>query len=639
MSRSEGVARMSASTLSRRARRATLALLGAGTLGLAAAVLPGPTEAAPRETQSQNATRRWGQPRFAYRAEGKRVAEVLQDFAASQGLPAVIAEGVDGLVNANFDTTPEVFLNAMSKAYGLLWYHDGTALYFYPAKAVQSRLFRLKGFSQEQVQELLDSLQVGDRRYPLRFNEAQQTLLAYGPPRHVELVRAALETLDTGAQEGNRMVARVFPLRFASASDRVLGDATIPGVASTLRSLFGAPPTPEADPRAAAKDPRAMAGKVKAMRSMYGSDRLVPELEHKTPDPAAADPSGKPPLGSSTRGLRSPVDFEEDQPSFEADEGTNAVVIYGRAHRMDEYADVIRSLDVRPNLVELEAMIVDVSHDSVESLGIDWSVRGSKGSFSVDAPGGGMPDASRGAGLSQGVFNIQTLLTDAGRELLMRIHALQAQGKARVVAKPKVLGVANRPAVMKEKRIAAVRVSGNLEANLFQVEAGTLLQVTPQITTQSGAPQIKLSLYIEDGNFEARQVDDIPVVKRTEIRTEAHVADGESLLIGGITIEADTTDTSGVPVISKIPVIGGLFRWQGSRSTRSERLFLITPKLVRSIDQLPSAPAGPIDPLALPPAAPASAVPAAPPVVPVHANEPGASTPLPGAAASGPAPR
>ncbi|WKB51749.1 type III secretion system outer membrane ring subunit SctC [Eleftheria terrae] len=596
---------------------AALALAIAGAFGLPSVLLPTGAQAAPRASAaaaSTPASRSWSQPRFVYRAEGKRVAEVLQDFAASQGLPAVIAEGVEGLVNANFDTPPGAFLDAMSKAYGLIWYHDGTALYFYPAKAVQSRLFRLKGFNRSQVQELLDSLQIGDRRYPLRFNDAQKTLLAYGPPRHIELVRAALESLDTGAQESNRMVARVFPLRFASASDRALGESTIPGVASTLRSLFGGPAEPEPDPRAAARDPRAMAAKVKAMRSMYGSDRLVPELEHKAPDPAVAT-GEKPPLGTATRGLRSPVDFDDDQPTFQADEGTNSVVVYGRAHRMDEYGDIIRSLDVRPTLVELEAMIIDISDDSVESLGIDWSVRGNRGSLSVDSPGGSMPDASRGGGLTQGVFNIQTLLSDAGRELMLRIHALQAKGKARIVAKPKVLGVANRAAVMKEKRVAAVRVAGNLEANLFQVEAGTLLQVTPQVTTQLGAPQIKLSLYIEDGNFEARQVDNIPVVKRTEIRTEAHVADGESLLIGGITIEADTSDTSGVPVVSKIPLIGGLFRWQGSRTTRSERLFLITPKLVRSIDQLPSTPvpSGSLEPYRQPAsAAPGAATAAAP---------------------------
>ncbi|WP_377155151.1 hypothetical protein ACFJIX_23905 [Roseateles sp. UC29_93] len=115
---------------------------------------------------TKNVSRQWRSPRFIYKAEGKRVNEVLLDFAASQGLPAVLADGIDGMVQANFDTTPDKFLDSMNRAYGVIWYHDGTALYFYPAGAVQSRLFRLKGFRREQVSDLLDSLQLGDARFP-----------------------------------------------------------------------------------------------------------------------------------------------------------------------------------------------------------------------------------------------------------------------------------------------------------------------------------------------------------------------------------------------------------------------------------------------------------------------------------------
>ena len=132
----------------------------------------------------------WASSRFVYRADGKRVSEVLQDFAASQGLPAVMADGIEGLVQANFDARPEDFLDAITKSYGILWYHDGSALYFYPAKAIQSRLFRIKGFSRAQVEELLNSLEIGDRRYPLRYNDAQSTLLVYGPPRHDRSITA-----------------------------------------------------------------------------------------------------------------------------------------------------------------------------------------------------------------------------------------------------------------------------------------------------------------------------------------------------------------------------------------------------------------------------------------------------------------
>jgi type III secretion protein C len=176
---------------------------------------------------------------------------------------------------------------------------------------------------------------------------------------------------------------------------------------------------------------------------------------------------------------------------------------------------------------------------------------------------------------------------------MARIDALSARGKARVIAKPKVLGVANRPAVMREKRVVTVKVAGNLEANLFQVEAGTLLQVTPQITSvpDNGgvSRRIKLSLYIEDGSFEDQRVDSIPIVKRTEIMTEAHVGEGESLLIGGITTTSQVSQRDEVPLLGRVPLLGGLFRHTAESTGQTERLFLISPRLIRE----PTFPAGP----------------------------------------------
>lgn len=525
------------------------------------------------------AARGFGTRRFVYRAESKRLADVLQDFAASQGLPAVIGDGVEGVVSASFETTPEGFLNAISKAYGVLWYHDGTALYFYPPSAIQSRLFRLKGYSREEVMGLLESLNLGDKRFALRFDDAQHTLLVYGPPRHVELVAQALESLDQGATEGNERVVRVFPLRFASAGDRSLGDANLPGIASILRGLYSRTGT---EPGAGeAQGSRPVSQKIKAMQSVYGSGKMMPDLpavsQEGLPMP---DKSGTPP---SMRTLRSPVNFEEDQPNFEADEGTNSVIVQGRAHRMREYEALIHRLDQKPMLVELEVMIIDVSEDNVRSLGVDWSlqVQGSGGKFSMTSPGGMPAQTGGGPALSGlGTYTIGTVVADAGRQLLMRINALQGEGKARVLSKPSLLGVANRPAMMKEKRVATVRVAGNLDARLFQIEAGTLMQVTPQVIEDEGGNQIKLSLYIEDGNFETSSVDQVPVVKKTEIRTEAHVREGESLLIGGLMVESTTMQESGVPGLRSVPLVGGLFRWNGNSTSRTERLFLITPKVV-----------------------------------------------------------
>jgi type III secretion protein C len=523
---------------------------------------------------------RLAESRFVYKAEGKRLPELLLDFAASQNTPAIVAEGIDGMVHANFDTTPRQFLDAISKTYGVIWYHDGTAIYFYPAKSIQSRIFRLKGYSQAQLQELMHSLKLGDQRYPLKFDSAQKSLLVYGPPRHIELVASAIESLDIGATEGNERVVRVLPLRFASAGDRTLGEHTIVGVASILRSLYSGIAPANTTPGGLARSPRQLGGKIKALQAM-GPGKFMPELNLKPPGDAGGAAAQTP-----ARSMQSPIDQIDDAPSFESDEGTNAVIVQGRANRMQEYADLVKQLDVQPELVELEATIIDVSTDNASSLGVDWAVRGQRSSVSVTSPAGVPLDATASA---PGAFTLTTLLANAGRELMLRVHALEAQGKAKIVAKPKVLGVANRPAYMQATRQAMVRVAGNLEANLFTVEAGTRLQVTPQVIARNDGNQLKLSLYIMDGNFESRLIDGIPVIKRSEIRTEAHVRNGESLLIGGITVDSDANELNVVPILSDLPLVGGLFKWRTAQSSRSERLFLITPRLLPSVPDAPAA--------------------------------------------------
>ncbi|HEU4459577.1 MAG TPA: type III secretion system outer membrane ring subunit SctC [Methylibium sp.] len=561
-------------------RWCVLALLCVSFIVLARPALAEPKRAAKREPREFIEPAQPRIARFVYRAEGKRLADVLADFAASQGRPAVIDAQVQGVVTGQFDTTPLAFLNATSRAYGLIWYDDGSALYFYPSSAVQSRIFRLKGYEPKQVQQLMTSLALGDKRYPLRWDARSKTLMVYGPPRHVELVGLAIESLDLGAVEGNRRVAQVIELKFASAQDRRLGAVTVPGVVSVLRSIFGGGNAPVAASGAVEPPemPASMKG-AKAMRSLFG----VPAGESAEKKRRPGEPTGTTDRSGAVptpRPVASPVSEDDEQPVFEADETTNSVIVYARRRRIAEVMQLVRRLDTRPTLVELEAVIIDVSSDSVDQLGVDWSVTTGRTRTSLEGPALSQGTAMAAASGATGTFSVGTVLRNAGREVLARVNALQGEGKARIVSKPKVLGVANRPSTMQDKRIANVRVAGNLDVQLYQVEAGTLLQVTPQVTAQDGRAQIKMSLYIEDGSFEPQDVDGVPIVKRTEIRTEAHVTEGESLLIGGITTDVASNAMVGVPGLSKLPFIGGLFRTRAERSAHIERMFLITPRLV-----------------------------------------------------------
>jgi type III secretion protein C len=94
--------------------------------------------------------------------------------------------------------------------------------------------------------------------------------------------------------------------------------------------------------------------------------------------------------------------------------------------------------------------------------------------------------------------------------------------------------------------------------------------------------RIKLMVSIEDGRISGEKVDQIPVVDRSTINTQAVMLEGESLLIGGMTRDANDSKVDKVPLLGDIPGIGALFRSKADSNTRIERLILITPRLIDS---------------------------------------------------------
>lgn len=549
--------------------------------------------------------------KFVYRASDKKLSEVLQDFAASQDLPLIVDPGVAGTVTADFNAKPEDFLGAMARTYGVIWYFDGTTLFIYPSNLMQSRVFRMRGYDRQQVKQLLASLGLGDARYPLRFDDANQTLLAYGPPRHIELVSTLVEQLERdGADRIGRSI-RVFPLRYASAADRTFGSTSAPGLARTLSDLF-APPGEKQSGSATEAAVNNIVGQPDRVRAAAAGNFGL-KLPPVTAGPAsAAAPAPAPTISSAPAG---PIDLE--RPQFQAEESTNSIIVRGLPDRMKEYEALIQQLDVAQDLVEIEATIIDVSADEFDSLGVDFDLttRHVQARVSPGTPGGAGAAAGSAAGGAAGGSNISTVIRNAGTQLISRIRALEGNGKARILARPKVLGVANRVARMADKRVVSVRVAGNLDANLFSIETGTSLQVTPQILTMADQRKVRMSLAIRDGSFEAAAVDSVPVIKQTEIETEATINEGESLLIGGISIETDSNGVSGVPGLSRIPVLGSVFRHREKSNTRSERLFLITPKIISSKTRGPVAAA--LERAATPASTPAPSAVEAPVTTPV----------------------
>jgi type III secretion protein C len=277
---------------------------------------------------------------------------------------------------------------------------------------------------------------------------------------------------------------------------------------------------------------------------------------------------------------------------------------------------VISSLDIETPLVEIEATVIDVADDKSEQLGIDWRLHSRR----VDITSSPNDLAGNGSGtgtgtgrnlandllytgdlLSAGRGLVGTLLFgNERRYFLSRLNALSERGDANLISRPRILTTDNHEAVLQSTKEFYVRVAGREQVDLFNVSLGMVMRVTPTLVEDEQGRRFKLQVRIEDGNTNSgQQVDQIPVVNRNAISTQAIVGDGQSLLIGGYINEERSTTNASVPGLSSIPVLGWLFAQRGNTVRRNERMFMITPRLVdvrAPSENPPLTPAKPVPP-------------------------------------------
>ncbi|MFZ4757888.1 MAG: type III secretion system outer membrane ring subunit SctC [Burkholderiaceae bacterium] len=560
-------------------------------------------------------------------AREQPLAAFLQELFASVDVPVSVSAAAQGVVNGRFDGNVQTVFRDVARSFSLSGYYDGAAMHLYPASEIGTRTYATDPTQAARLQRTANELSLPDARNTLRATQGG-TLVAIGGPRFLQqmddLVRAdgaraqapaGTPTVRVGPAGATALATpaigfRVFYLKHAWAQDTRLAfggrQVVIPGVASVLRSITAglgqtvAQPLPPGVGLATPND---------APASAY--DRLLPPVQPKLKGSGLAgtgQPEGRMPTlgdpgddaGARARqqaGLPSSVSIGVDGlpvlqryvvnqiggARIEADTRSNAVIVRDVVERLPMYDELIASLDVPPQMIEVEATIVDVNITRLEQLGINW--RWVNGRNEVLFGNGTASDLLLNAGrqitpAGAGLF-VSTVLGDSVN-FISRINALSTDGAARVVSRPQLVTLSNVEALFDSSSTFYVRVAGREQVDLFNVSAGTALRVTPNVFQDVDGLRIKLMVSVEDGRISGERVDQIPVVDRSTINTQALMLEGESLLIGGMTRDGSDRKVDKVPLLGDIPAIGSLFRSKADSNTRIERLILITPRLIDS---------------------------------------------------------
>ena len=563
----------------------------------------------------------WRKQHFDLRANNEPLNTFLARILTLNGIAATMSPPIGSAkVNGRLQGPAETIFRELTDTYGLTWYYDGSMLYIYSLAEVESRMLQVSPGDVPRVERTLQEMRLLDARFPLRTSLTEGQVLVSGPPQYVQMVSSVVARVaNAPSQSPQQIDIRVFRLRYGRAVDTVVNiagvETTIPGVARILNETLGASAYLS---DVGGQPARTMPVTVPGLRGK-GQSAIGREVSG-----AGTGSHGLPPMQAVPAASSSPLSGNDPSISMERDAGRmnppgnaqgretaattgpatgaaavaradpriNAVIIRDTPDRMPMYARLIEQLDVATPLLEIEATVIDVSQDKSEQLGIDWRAHGRRADV-VSSPNGlagtgqgprndandllyALPAQSAGTGL------VGTLLFGSERtNFVARLNALTEKGDANLISKPRVLTLDNTEAVLQSTRDFYVRVAGREQVDLFNVTLGLVLRVTPTLIEDNQGARVKLNVRIEDGNTNGAQVDQIPVVSRNAISTQAVVGDGQTLLIGGYGIEEKNRNDSGVPWLSEIPGLRWLFGQKATVNKRVERIFMITPRLVK----------------------------------------------------------
>lgn len=528
----------------------------------------------------------WKLRRMTLKADNKAIGDLLRQLAASNQLSIQVDERIRGNVSATFSLEPQQILDLLSRSYGFFWFYDGSSIIVSPSHDVKVEMVRLTPDALSHLSRTLSRLGIYDPRYPIRVDEANQLVVLNGPSRYVEMLANVSRALQDSSQQKAPTEVLVYPLKYAWADDRTMNigneSIVIPGIANVLRGIYH--PGMEQSSSTTVTS----ATKPRQRGSVFGGGSLDGRrygFYNKNDAAEQATTSVRETVNSVLRNATTPGGGEV-LPVITADVRRNAVIVRDRAERLPKHRQLIQELDTRSTLVEIEAKIVDVRTEALESLGLDWRAAGRR----FDAQSGGGGDTLRfSSSLGSNPIDVTApiggrftvVAGNAANFLVSRIRALENQGKARTVGTPRVTTLDNVQSIMSSKEVFYVKVPGTYTSDLFEVSAGVSLKVLPFVISDEGVRSVRLAVNITDGKVDTtNRVEGLPLTTQSEINAEAIVREGASLLIAGYVREEESSSKSGIPVLSSLPGVGALFRHTSTTSVRHERFFLLTPRII-----------------------------------------------------------
>jgi type IV pilus assembly protein PilQ len=310
------------------------------------------------------------------------------------------------------------------------------------------------------------------------------------------------------------------------------------------------------------------------------------------------------------------------------DARTNTLVVKDVPEALARAEGIVRNLDTQTPEVLIESRIVEASTSFSRQVGVQWGgnvsfapttgnptglvfpniIQAAGAADDPGAPVGGLngvttPNFAVNMPAPIGVNNgagIGFVLGSAGgaAQLNLRLSAAENSGNIKTISSPRAVTLDNIEAVIGQGvSIPYAQTSAN-GVNTTFIEARLELKVTPHVT-QEGAIQMRVQVTNNQPNPQLTGANGQPSISRREAHTEVLVHDGDTTVIGGIYTRRNSEAWNEVPVLSKIPILGWLFKKKAVTDDRTELLIFITPRIVNRSQSIVAAGASADDALNL----------------------------------------
>ncbi|HMF84944.1 MAG TPA: hypothetical protein VK598_01185, partial [Nitrospiraceae bacterium] len=172
-----------------------------------------------------------------------------------------------------------------------------------------------------------------------------------------------------------------------------------------------------------------------------------------------------------------------------------------------------------------------------------------------------------------------------GTLLDLRLSAGELLGLSKVIAAPKVTTLDKREAKISQGESIPFQTTSLQGTQTTFVDANLELNVTPQITSRDPkeiGKQIMMKVRATRNAVGARSNPAGPSIDRREATTQVIIRDGETMVIGGVFIDTQGNSVAGIPYLSRVPVLGWLFKQKTESVAKQELLIFLTPSIVKS---------------------------------------------------------